>query len=158
MVVQSAASLFVGLPPSYQAKIATVPGVERTCKWQWFGAYYQDERNQFSQFAVDPAELFDLFPTEMELVQGSREALAQNRIGCVIGDGLAARFGWEVGDRIPLIGMIFPHPDGAYVPWEFEVEAIYRPLVRNFSAHGMFFQWDYFEQTLAQGGVTPRIS
>lgn len=157
MVVQSAVSLFVGLPTSYQPKIADVPGVETTSKWQWFGAYYQDEQNQFSQFAVDSGVLFDLFPTEMELVQGSREGWEANSIGCIVGEGLAQQFGWGVGDRVPLIGMFFPHPDGSDVAWEFEVEAVYRPLVRNFSGHGMFFHWDYFARTMEAGGTTPRV-
>jgi len=157
LVVQSAVSLFVGLPPSYQAKIANVPGVAVTCKWQWFGAYFQSEQNQFSQFAVDPPVLSELFATEMELVQGSYEAWESNLIGCVIGEGLAQQFGWGIGDRIPLIGMFFPHPDGPDVAWEFEVEAVYRPLVRNFSGHGMFFGWDYFERTMESGPAPPRV-
>jgi putative ABC transport system permease protein len=157
MVVQSAISLFAGLPLNYQAKIDGVPGVETTSKWQWFGAYYQQEQNQFSQFAVDPDTLFELFGGEMELVQGSREAWSGNRQGCIVGEGLAAQFGFGVGDRVPLIGLLHPHPDGPDTPWEFEVEAIYRPTVRNFSSHGMFFHWDYFEKTLESGGRPVRV-
>jgi putative ABC transport system permease protein len=157
MVVQSAISLFAGLPLNYQAKIDGVPGVETTSKWQWFGAYYQQEQNGFSQFAVDPDTLFELFGGEMELVQGSREAWSGNRQGCIVGEGLAAQFGFEVGDRVPLIGLLHPHPDGPDTPWEFEVEAIYRPTVRNFSSHGMFFHWDYFEKTLESGGRPVRV-
>jgi putative ABC transport system permease protein len=155
--VQSAISLFAGLPLNYQPKIEGVPGVATTSKWQWFGAYYQQEHNQFSQFAVDADALFELFGREMELVHGSREAWKENRRGCIVGEGLAGQFGWEIGDRVPLVGMIFPHPDGPDVPWEFEVEAIYRPTVRNFSSHGMFFHWDYFEKTLESGGQPVRV-
>src|SRR5687768_5327587 len=52
LVVQSAVSLFQGMPVSYESKIATVEGVERTSKWQWFGGYYQDPSNFFAQFAI----------------------------------------------------------------------------------------------------------
>ncbi len=155
MVVQSTVSLFVGLPPTYQARIEQVPGVESTCKWQWFGALYNDV--PFSQFAVDSERLPALFEKEMELAQGSYDAWERNVIGCVVGEGLANQFRWGIGDRIPLIGVFFPHPDGADVAWEFEVEAIYRPLVRNFSGHGMFFHWDYFDRTLKAGGTPPRV-
>ena len=156
--VQSAVSLFVGLPLSYEAKIAAVEGVERTCKWQWFGGYYQDPANFFAQFAVDPEAFLDIYP-EVELVSGSRQDFLDLRTGCLVGEGLAKKFGWEVGDRIPLIGGIFPHPDGNDVPWEFQVVGIYRPRSTAIDNRTIFFQWDYFQKTLEQGGdgFTPEI-
>ena len=71
-MVQSAVSLFVELPLSYQAKIAEVQGVENICKWQWFGGYYQEPGNFFAQFAVDPETLFAMYP-EIEIVAESQE-------------------------------------------------------------------------------------
>lgn len=157
LVVQSAVSLFVDLPLSYQPRIETVPGVLRTCKWQWFGAYYREETNQFSQFAVDPDRLLDLFPRELEIVEGSPETWRRDLAGALVGGDLARQFGWKLGDRVPLIGMLFPHPDGFDVPWEFVVEAIYEPRVKNFSGHGFFFHWNYFERTLERRGQPPGI-
>lgn len=150
VIVQSAVSLFVDLPLSYEAKVAATPGIDLISKWQWFGGYYQEERNQFSQFAVTPENFFEMYP-ELEVIEGSKEAFLANRRGCVIGEGLAERFGFALGDTIPLIPTIFPHPDGPDAPWEFEVCAIYRPTVRNFDAGVLFFQWDYFEKTVEAG-------
>jgi len=154
LIVQSAVSLYVDLPLSYQAKIASLPQVESTCKWQWFGAYYQNERNQFGQFAVDPEALFDIYP-EVEIVDGSKEGFLGNRRGCVVGEQLITRFDWKVGDTIPLIGSLFPHPDGPDVAWEFQIEAVYRPTTTNFDRQTLFFHWDYFEKTLDPRGTTP---
>ena len=147
LVVQSAVSLFVDLPLNYQARIAQVPGVEKTCKWQWFGAYYQDEANQFGQFAVDGDTVMEIYP-EMEVVEGDYADFLANRTGCVIGRRLADDFDWEVGETIPLIGTLFPHPDGADQPWTFQVEAIYEPSVQPFNDRILFFHWEYFERTL----------
>ncbi len=147
LVVQSAVSLFVDLPLNYQARIEKVEGVEKTCKWQWFGAYYQDESNQFGQFATDSDTLLDIYP-EMEVVDGSFEAFQKNRTGAFIGKRLADDYGWKLGDTVPLIGTLFPHPDGPDEPWTFQVEAIYEPTVQPFNDRIFFFHWEYFERTL----------
>lgn len=157
LIVQSAVSLFVDLPLNYQAKIAAVEGIERLSKWQWFGGYFQEEKNQFAQFAVDPAETLAIYP-EMEIVEGSREGFLGNRRGALIGEGLAESFGWKIGDTIPIIPTIFPHPDGPDVAWQFQVEAIYRPTQRSFDARTLLFHWDYFEKTLeANADAAPGV-
>ena len=89
--VQSAVSLFVDLPLSYQGKIETVPGVGQTTKFQWFGAYYQKPSNFFAQFAVDHDRFLDAYP-EVDLIEGDPDAFLQNRAGCLIGADLARRF------------------------------------------------------------------
>ena len=147
LIVQSAVSLFVDLPLNYQAKIEQVPGVDKVVKWQWFGGYYQEESNIFAQFAVDPEGTFFIYP-EMEVIEGSKQAFFENRRGCVIGEGLANQFGWELGDTVPIIPTMFQHPDGEGVAWEFEVEAIYRPTQRYFDDRILLFQWDYFQKTM----------
>ena len=153
--VQSAVSLFVDLPTAYQSKIEAVEGVERTCKWQWFGGYYQEPSNFFAQFAVDPAKLFEMWP-EVEVISGSKEAFLDKRTSCLIGEGLAQDFGWKVGDQVPIIGALFPTADGsAYV---FEVAGIYRPGRATVDARTFFFHWDYHEQTQeAITGTAPNV-
>lgn len=145
--VQSAVSLFVDLPLSYPGKIVQVEGVEQACKWQWFGGYYQDPGNFFAQFAVDQAQLLDMYP-EIEVVEGEAQSFLSQRHTCLIGRGLAESFGWRVGDTVPIIGALFPHPDGSDVAWDFEVAAIYEPTSRNFDRRTLFFHWDLFEETL----------
>jgi putative ABC transport system permease protein len=144
--VQSAVSLFVDLPLSYGSKIAAVEGVGRCCRFQWFGGYYQDQSNFFAQFAVDPDRLLPMWP-EMEIVEGSVEDFVAERTACVIGRGLAEEFGWKVGDTVPIIGALFPRPDGS--AWEFQVRAIYAPRKATLDERTMFFHWDYFEESMA---------
>jgi putative ABC transport system permease protein len=157
LIVQSAVSLFVDLPQSYQAKIAGVDGVERMSKLQWFGGYYQESKNRFAQFAVDPEETLAIYP-EMEIIEGSAEAFCTNRRGILIGEGLVDQYGWELGDTVPILPELFPHPDGVGVAWQFQVAAIYRPTQRNFDAKQLFFHWDYLEETLKAGsGEAPGV-
>ncbi|MEZ6016205.1 MAG: FtsX-like permease family protein [Planctomycetota bacterium] len=157
LIVQSAVSLFVDLPQSYQSKIATVEGIEHMSKWQWFGGYYQEPRNRFAQFAVDPEETLTIYP-EMQVIDGSVEDFYANRRGVLIGEGLVEQFGWKVGDTVPILPELFPHPDGVGVAWEFQVAAVYRPTQRNFDAKMFMFHWDYFEDTVKAGsGEAPGV-
>ncbi|MEZ5965238.1 MAG: ABC transporter permease [Planctomycetota bacterium] len=146
--VQSAVSLFVNLPLSYQTKIQAVDGVERVVRWQWFGGVYRDPSNFFAQFGVDPEHLLPCYP-EMTITDGSYEAFAKNRTGCVIGKDLATQFGWEVGSKVPLQGTIFPKLDGS--SWDFTVEAIYAVSTPSLDQKTLFFQFDYLRETLEQG-------
>jgi putative ABC transport system permease protein len=84
-------------------------------------------------------------------------AFLANKTSCLIGDGLASDpgMGWKVGDTIPLIGALHPHPDDR--AWEFQVAGIYHPTAPNFDNRTMFFHWDYYEETLKAGGVPPGV-
>jgi putative ABC transport system permease protein len=155
--VQSAVSLFVDLPLAYEPKIENVANVDKAIKFQWFGGYYQKPQNFFAQFAVDPEEALAAYP-EVEIVDGSKESFLANRRGCMIGEGLVEQYGFKVGQTVPIIPQIFPHPDGADVAWEFQVEAVYRPNRRYFDNRQFWFHWDYFEKTLEGGDTgTPSV-
>jgi putative ABC transport system permease protein len=149
--VQSAVSLFVELPLAYQSKIAAVGGVQRVCRWQWFGGYFQSKENFFAQFGVDAETFVPSYP-ELDLVEGSEERFRQNRTGCIIGEGLARDFGWKVGDRVPIIGTIFQRTDRA--PWEFTVEAVYHARSPVLDQRTLFFHFDYLRETLEQRAAT----
>ena len=152
LLVQSAVSLYVNLPLSYQQKLAGVDGVDRICKWQWFGGRYeQDKGGFFAQFGIDPEPFLPSSP-EMSIIDGSYEEFTRTCTGCVIGKQLAKKYGWKVGDRVPINGTIFTRLDGS--PWEFEVNAIYESSSPAFDEQQMFFQFAYIEESLEQGGAT----
>ena len=153
--VQSAVSLFVDLPLAYQPKIEAVDGVARTCKWQWFGGYFREPENFFAQFACDPPRLLEMWP-EMKIADGSAEAFLSQRTSGVIGRALADKYGWNVGDRIPITGALFPRPGGE--PWVFDVAAIYEPTKATLDSTTMFFHWDYFYESVeAIEGEPPQV-
>lgn len=150
LIVQSAVSLFVNLPVSYQSKIDGVVGVAETCKLQWFGGYYQDPSNFFAQFAVDADRLLSIYP-EIVLVDGSAGQFLRQRNACLIGEELAKSFGWRVGDTVPIIGGLYTRVDGT--PWTFLVAGIYRPSSANVDGRTLWFHYDYLEQSLENGAA-----
>lgn len=154
LVVMSSISLFVDMPLPYQEKIARVEGIDEIVKWQWFGGYYRERSNFFAQFAVDPQRMLDIYP-EMKLEPDEREAFLTRKDCCVVGYQLADRYGWEVGDTIPIIGALYPHPSGD--AWQFELVGIYESTAANFDNQTMMFPWSYFEETMRTTGVDPGV-
>jgi putative ABC transport system permease protein len=113
--------------------------VEQVTFANWFGGYYQDERNFFANFAID-VETWRSVYSEYVIPEEQWKEFVEDREGCVIGSGLAERFGWKVGDRIPLKGTIFPGT------WEFNVRAIYTGKRLQDDVSSMWFQWNYLEE------------
>jgi putative ABC transport system permease protein len=112
-------SLIELLPMSYQRRIEGVPGVVGVASAEWFGAKYQNESNAFPVFAVDPVRYLDMYP-EFDIVPAQREAFAKTRSGAVAGRRLVERFGWKVGQKLPIASEIHPKADGS-MAWEFDL-------------------------------------
>src|SRR5437773_90324 len=122
IVTQRATSLFFSMPSSHGETIKSTPGVEALTWANWFGGVYKDPQNFFAQFAVDPESYLRLYP-EVELTPEERTAFLQDRTGCIVGDGLAKRFGFKVGDKITLqVGI----PVYGTRDFDFNVRGIYR--------------------------------
>jgi len=115
-------SIIEPLPMSYQRRIEQVPGVVGVAYADWFGAKYQNESNAFPVFAVDPARYLDMYP-EFTIDPAQREIFARTRTGAVAGKRLADRFGWKVGQKLPISSEIHPKTDGS-MNWEFDLVGI----------------------------------
>jgi putative ABC transport system permease protein len=139
LVVINRVSLIQPLPISYGDRLRRLPGIRRVTFASWFGGVYQDRKNFFPQFAIDSATFRDVFP---EFVVGEAEwkAFLADRQGCVAGRTLADRFGWKVGDRIPIQGTIFSGT------WEFNLRAIYDGRRPQDDTSQFWFQRAYLEE------------
>jgi putative ABC transport system permease protein len=140
-------SLILPLPFSYRDRLLRVPGVSGVTHATWFGGVYQDERNFFPQFAVDKDTWFDVY-SDYAVSREGREAFLHDRQACMVGRSLATRFGFKVGDRMPLRGTIWAGS------WEFNVVGIYDGSRREVDTSGMFFRADYLEEQRAFGKGT----
>jgi putative ABC transport system permease protein len=132
-------SLILPLPYSYRDRLLRVPGVSSVTYATWFGGVYQDERNFFPQMAVDKDTWFDVY-WDYTTSKEEKDAFMRDRQACMVGRALAKRFGFKVGDRIPIRGTIWL---GA---WEFNVAGIYDGNRPETDTSGMFFRYDYLEE------------
>lgn len=143
LLVSHKVSLIQPLPESYLGRIASVDGVADISFSNWFGGIYQDPRNFFPQFAVDPESYLRLYP-EVVLTEEERDTWIGNRTGAIAGRSLADQFDWEVGDRIPLQGTIYRTADDS--PWEFTIDGIYEAGEEGFDTSTMFFHYEYLAE------------
>ena len=140
LVTRSAVSLVFPLPLNYAQKIRQIDGVAAVGWANWFGGIYVSERNFFAQFAVSPS-YFDLYP-EFVLSDDERRAFTSDRVGAVAGRKLADKYGWKVGDQIPLRGTIYPGT------WTFNLRGIYEGAEEGTDTSTFFFHFDYLNETI----------
>jgi putative ABC transport system permease protein len=155
LVTFSKVSFTLSLPKSLQARIQAIPGVADVAYANWFGGIYQDPKNFFPSQAVSP-NFIDLYP-EWVLSPQQREAFRHTRTGAIVGQSLADRFHWKIGDRIPLQATIFPRKDGANA-WDFDLVGIYHekdPKMKG-QENALLFNWEYFneETSFSSNGST----
>jgi len=154
LVTVSKISFTMALPMSLYTRIQAVPGVEAVSYANWFGGQYQDGRDFFPSQAV-AKNFFDLYP-EWQMPAAQRKAFRDTRTGAVVGETLARRMGWKIGDKIPLQATIFPQKGGSNT-WVFDLVGIYH--VSNPEARGnennFWFNYDYFDEArqFGQGSV-----
>ena len=101
LIVRHRVSFIQPLPYAYMARMARIPGVSAISHTTWFGGVYQDPKNQFGTFPVEP-DLFLPMNPEVVLPEDQKEAWRKTRTGAVVGRKLAERFKWKIGDRVPL--------------------------------------------------------
>src|SRR5437899_5929318 len=101
LVVVSRIGLMQLMPISYRDKIRAIPGVKAVTHNHWFGGVYQDERNFFPQFVIDVENQRKVM-TEFVVPDPQWDTFVKDQQGAVAGATLAKRFGWKVGDRIPI--------------------------------------------------------
>jgi putative ABC transport system permease protein len=146
LITSSRLSLIQPLPYAYLARMESTPGVKAVTYASWFGGIYQDPKNFFPNFPVEPETYLDMYP-ELVLPQSQRQAFIKTRTGAVAGRALADLHGWSVGDKIPLRATIFPHRDGGEV-WNFDLVGIFeaaQPELRG-SEKQMLFHHTYFDE------------
>jgi len=149
LMVRHRVSITQPLPASYQRRIASAPGVEAVVHSTWFGGIYREPRNFFPQMAVLPEAHLSMYP-EFLLSEEQRESWFRNRSGAIMGRKTAERFGWKVGDRIPLQATVWTRADGNPV-WEFELMGIYDGAEQGTDVTNFFFHYDYLDEARAFG-------
>jgi len=131
------------MPASYEQRIRKVPGVRDVSVFQYFGGSYKDSRdmkNYFARFAVEPDKFFIVSP-HYQMPEDQKRAFQRDRTACIIGKAIAERLNFHLGDRITLVGDIFP------VTLEFTLRGIYDNLTDD---GALLFDYQYLRESMAQ--------
>ena len=151
MVVSSRFSIIQPLPESLVARVQAVPGVRKVTWANWVGGYYQEPKNQLIIFAVGP-DYFEVYP-DYGLTKPMIAAFESTRTGVLVGASLAKRFGWKVGDKLPVKGSIFPDKATGETTWIFDIVGIYEVPTAQSRAleQQVMLRWKYFDEANAYG-------
>ena len=144
MVVASRLSITQMLPLRLEEQIRQVDGVDKVARAAWFGGIYRDQRNFFPNFSVGEG-WFDVYP-EYVISDEHEAAFEATRNGAVVGEALAEKYGWEVGDVIPMQATIFP-TNGSN-DWQFKLVGTFTLAdeKRKGEESVLYFRWDYFNE------------
>jgi putative ABC transport system permease protein len=149
LILTHKVSLIQLLPLSYQSRIEAIPGVVDVMHQTWFGGVYQDPKNFFMQVPVDPERWLRMFP-EYRLPEDQQKKFIAGRTCAVVGRATADRFGWKLGDRVPLQATIWTKKDGSRT-WEFDICGIYDAAKAGVDTSTFVFHYDYFDEARSFG-------
>jgi putative ABC transport system permease protein len=140
LVLINKVTLILPLPISYQRKLQQTPGVEVATHQTWFNGAYQQPTNVLTTIAVEPSPFLAIYP-EFVVPGEQAKAWLADKQGALVGKDLAARYGWKLGDRIPLMSGIWQPK----VPWEFNIVGIYDGG-KSVDKTQFFFRYDYLDE------------
>jgi putative ABC transport system permease protein len=144
LVVIDRVSIINLIPLKYRDEILQIPGVKSITHNNWFGGVYQDEKNFFPQFVIDPESQRQVFP-ELLVPDDQWNAFLKDRQGAIAGARTAERFHWKIGDRIPIKTTLYGGDS-----WEFNLDGIYHGQRPEDDETQFWLQWDYFEERIPE--------
>jgi putative ABC transport system permease protein len=150
LYVQSRISMSDGLPISYLEQIKSVPGVRAVTHWSYFGGFFQDAQNSLPVFAIDAATQFAVYP-KIKISEDQFAAMQRTRTGAIISAEIAAKYGWKIGDKIPLQTSIWTKKDGTDT-YPVDVVGIMDISAYNAGSFPAFYiNYDYLDEARAFG-------
>lgn len=154
LVVTGRYSFTQVLPEGHLQQVRSLPGVETVAAQSWFGGYYQKESNFFPQFPTEPEPYLAIYP-EIVLPEDQKQAFLNTRTGAIVARTIADRYGFKIGDRIPITAGIWPLADGSN-SWEFDLVGIFdtRDPRQRSQFEMMLFHHTYFDEARQFGKGT----
>jgi putative ABC transport system permease protein len=153
LVVVNKVNFTQPLPIAYYNRVRSVAGVRQITHANWFGGYYQDPRNFLVVIAVEPETYTGIFASDFDFPPEARQAFIRTRTGALVGEAMARKWGWKVGDRVPVSSNIFSQRSGSHT-WDFDIVGIFAGKTAQNDTNLMFFQYDYFDETRSFGKDT----
>lgn len=141
------------LPIAYFNRIAGIEGVRQVTYANWFGGYYQDPKNFLVVLAIEPESYLRLTAGDFAFTPEMTQAFIRNRTAALVGEQLAEKWGWKVGDRIPISSSIFSQKNGSH-SWDVTIVGIYGKNKPQADTSAMFIQYPYFDETRSFGKDT----
>jgi len=144
LIVRHKVTLIQPLPESYEARIGRIPGVDAIAVQSWFGGIYQDPKNFFATIPVKPETFLDVY-REFKVPEDQKQEWLRTRNGAIVGPATMKRFGWKIGDTVPLTSPIWGQPKDQSA-WEFKIVGSYEATKKGADSSTFYFRHDYFDE------------
>jgi putative ABC transport system permease protein len=142
VVTRHKVTFVMALPKRYVEDVKNAPHVTAVTWANWFGAKDpKHDREFFATLAVDPATYLGVY-SEMLVPPADLDTWKHDRQGAIVGDALAQKMGWKVGDKIVLQSGIYPGD------WTMNIDGIYQAQARSVDRSTLIFHWDYMNDSL----------
>jgi putative ABC transport system permease protein len=141
------------LPIAYYNRVGAVDGVRQVTHLNWFGGYYQDPKNFLIVFAVEPESYMNVYGNDIAFPPAARASFLKERTGALVGERMAQKWGWNVGDHVPISSNIFSQKSGSRT-WDFTIVGIFKNRTPQLDTNFMVFQYPYFDETRSFGKDT----
>ena len=138
------------LPIAYFNRVTAISGVRQVTHLNWFGGYYQDPKNFLIVMAVEPATYMEVYGNDIDIPPETQQAFRRSRTAALVGDAMAKKWGWKVGDRVPIASNIFSQKNGSR-SWDMTIVGIYKNRKPQIDTNSMVFHYDYFDETRSLG-------
>jgi putative ABC transport system permease protein len=143
LVIVNRIGLIQTMPISYDDQVRAIPGVKFVTHDHWFGGVYQEEKNFFPQFVIDVENHRKVYP-EFIVPDDQWNTFVKDQQGAIAGATTAKRFGWKVGDRIPIKNSLY----GPTKTWEFNLDGIYHTAKADGDQGQFWLQWKNFDENV----------
>ncbi|MBX9591997.1 MAG: FtsX-like permease family protein [Hyphomonadaceae bacterium] len=138
------------LPIAHYNRVRSIEGVRQVTHMNWFGGYYQEPKNFLVAMAVEPETYLQVYSDQVDAAADARAAFIRERTGALVGETIMKKWGWKVGDRVPVMSSIFTQKNGART-WDFTIVGTLTSRKPNIDTNFMVFQYQYFNETQNQG-------
>ncbi|MBN2384235.1 FtsX-like permease family protein [bacterium] len=141
LVIRNKISLIMPMPISYYERLKQIEGVELISYATWFGGIYQDPKNFFPQMAIEPETWRNMYP-EYLVPEDQWQEFLKDRQGCIVGKQTADKYGWKIGDKIPLLAPVYHGGE----TWEFNLHGLYVGKRKSDDQTQFWFHFTYLDE------------
>jgi putative ABC transport system permease protein len=134
------------LPIAYVNRVRALDGVRQVTHFNWFGGYYQDPKNFLIVMAVEPQSYLQVYRDQIEVAADAGQAFIRERTGVLVGEAMLKKWGWKVGDRVPIMSNIFTQKNGSRT-WDLTIVGTFVPRKPSVDTNFMVLQYEYFNET-----------
>jgi len=142
-------SITLALPIADAQQIRSVPGVAEVTWISWFGGYYQEPKNFVFAAPIDTDSYFNLHKGEFIVSDEQMQAYRNTRTGALVNEALMKKFGWKVGDKVPLHSTIWTQKRDGSLDWIFDIVGTFSvkdPTQASAQSQTLLFHYDLFDE------------